>query len=51
MNHLETDFIRKAIALSRADSRPVVPADDVFSALEASISQVESQSTPHGEAA
>jgi len=51
LNHLETDFVRKAIALSRADSRPAISAEDVFSVLEASISQIENQSKLRGEAA
>lgn len=41
LNQLEVNFIRKAIALSREDTRPALPANEVFASLDAAILDAE----------
>lgn len=40
LNRLEIDYLRDAIAASRRDPRPSIPAEQVFAELEAAIEQV-----------
>ncbi len=40
LNRLDIDYLRDAIAASRRDPRPSIPAEQVFAELEAAIEQV-----------